>query len=58
LFAGLFDTPPRVEKLGATTVVLMNISGADPMGAIATYRDHVLPAVRGAERRMDATKPS
>ena len=44
-----------VEKLGATTVVLMNISGADPMGAIDTYREHVLPALRGAGARTGAT---
>jgi coenzyme F420-dependent glucose-6-phosphate dehydrogenase len=36
-----------IEQLGATTVVLMNISGADPLAAIATYARHVLPAVRG-----------
>jgi coenzyme F420-dependent glucose-6-phosphate dehydrogenase len=43
-----------VEQLGATTVVLMNISGADPMGAIDTYREHVLPALRGAGERAGA----
>jgi coenzyme F420-dependent glucose-6-phosphate dehydrogenase len=37
-----------VEKLGATTVVLMNNSGADPLGAIGVYAEHVLPALRGA----------
>ena len=37
-----------VERLGATIVVLMNISGADPEGAIATYGERVLPALRGA----------
>jgi coenzyme F420-dependent glucose-6-phosphate dehydrogenase len=35
-----------VEELGATTVVLMNISGADPLAAVRTYGDRVLPAVR------------
>jgi coenzyme F420-dependent glucose-6-phosphate dehydrogenase len=33
----------EIERLGATTGALMNVSGADPPGAIATYRDHVLP---------------
>ncbi|HEX8074643.1 MAG TPA: TIGR03557 family F420-dependent LLM class oxidoreductase [Thermoleophilaceae bacterium] len=36
-----------VEKLGATIVVLMNNSGADPHGAIRTYGEKVLPALRG-----------
>jgi hypothetical protein len=29
-------------------VVVMNNSGADPHGAIRTYRDKVLPALKGA----------
>jgi coenzyme F420-dependent glucose-6-phosphate dehydrogenase len=37
----------EVERMGATTVALMNVSGADPRGALDTYRDHVLPALRG-----------
>ncbi|TMK64512.1 MAG: LLM class flavin-dependent oxidoreductase [Actinobacteria bacterium] len=37
----------EVEKLGATTVVLMNNSGADPHGAIRTYGEKVLPALKG-----------
>jgi coenzyme F420-dependent glucose-6-phosphate dehydrogenase len=36
-----------VEQLGATIVVAMNNSGADPHGAIEVYREHVLPALRG-----------
>lgn len=36
-----------IEDLGATTVVVMNISGADPLGAVETYGRHVLPALRG-----------
>jgi coenzyme F420-dependent glucose-6-phosphate dehydrogenase len=36
----------EVEQLGATIVSLMNVSGADPHRAIATYRDHVLPRLR------------
>jgi coenzyme F420-dependent glucose-6-phosphate dehydrogenase len=35
-----------VEELGATTVVLMNVSGADPHGAIRFYGEHVLPRLR------------
>ena len=38
----------EVEKMGATTVVLMNNSGADPIAAIDAYRERVLPALRGA----------
>jgi coenzyme F420-dependent glucose-6-phosphate dehydrogenase len=37
----------QVEEMGATIVVLMNNSGADPLGAIEVYREHVLPALRG-----------
>ena len=33
----------EVEELGATTVALMNNSGADPLAAIETYKDKVLP---------------
>ena len=40
----------RIEELGATTVVLMNVSGADPLAAIETYGEHVLPALRDGER--------
>jgi coenzyme F420-dependent glucose-6-phosphate dehydrogenase len=38
----------QIEDLGATVICLQNMSGADPMGTIETYRQHVLPAVRGA----------
>jgi len=37
----------EVEQLGATTVVLMNNSGADPHRAIQVYKDRILPALRG-----------
>ena len=37
----------EIERMGATTVALMNVSGADPRGALDTYRDRVLPALRG-----------
>jgi coenzyme F420-dependent glucose-6-phosphate dehydrogenase len=33
----------EVEELGATIVALMNNSGADPLAAIETYKDRVLP---------------
>jgi coenzyme F420-dependent glucose-6-phosphate dehydrogenase len=36
----------RIEKLGATTIVLMNVSGNDPHAALHTYGDQVLPALR------------
>ncbi len=33
----------QVEEMGATTVVLMNNSGADPLAAIDFYGREVLP---------------
>jgi coenzyme F420-dependent glucose-6-phosphate dehydrogenase len=36
----------EIEELGATIVVVMNISGADPIGTIRTYADEVLPRLR------------
>ena len=41
------DRIREMEKLGATIVALMNISGADPHAAIRTYGEKVLPALRG-----------
>ena len=41
------DKVREIEKLGASIVVLMNNSGADPHGAIRTYGEKVLPALRG-----------
>ncbi|HEX5928084.1 MAG TPA: TIGR03557 family F420-dependent LLM class oxidoreductase [Solirubrobacterales bacterium] len=38
----------EVEALGATTVALMNNSGADPQGAIGVYGESVLPRLRSA----------
>jgi coenzyme F420-dependent glucose-6-phosphate dehydrogenase len=37
----------KLEQMGATIVVLANASGADPLGAIEVYGEHVLPALRG-----------
>jgi coenzyme F420-dependent glucose-6-phosphate dehydrogenase len=37
-----------MQQLGATTIVLMNISGADPLGTLRTYGEHVLPQLREA----------
>ena len=37
-----------IEQLGATIVCLQNTSGADPIGALRVYGEHVLPALRGA----------
>jgi len=37
----------ELEKLGATVIVVQNNSGADPLGAIRFYGEHVLPALRG-----------
>jgi len=38
----------EVEQMGATTVALMNNSGADPLGAIDVYKSSVLPRLRGS----------
>jgi coenzyme F420-dependent glucose-6-phosphate dehydrogenase len=38
----------EIEQLGATVVCLQNGSGTDPLGALRTYGEHVLPALRGA----------
>jgi coenzyme F420-dependent glucose-6-phosphate dehydrogenase len=35
-----------LERMGATTVCVMNVAGADPDGLIRTYAQHVLPALR------------
>jgi hypothetical protein len=45
-FLGLAHEQFPPEELGATTVVLMNVSGADPRGAIRFYGEHVLPQLR------------
>jgi coenzyme F420-dependent glucose-6-phosphate dehydrogenase len=37
----------EMERMGATIVAVMNVSGADPRGMIRTYAEKVLPAVRG-----------
>jgi coenzyme F420-dependent glucose-6-phosphate dehydrogenase len=36
----------ELEEMGATTIAIMNCSGADPEGAIRTYGEHVLPKLR------------
>lgn len=38
----------EIEELGASTVALMNDSGADPFGAIETYKSSVLPRLDGS----------
>jgi coenzyme F420-dependent glucose-6-phosphate dehydrogenase len=35
-----------MQQLGATAIVIMNISGADPLGMLRTYGEHVLPKLR------------
>jgi coenzyme F420-dependent glucose-6-phosphate dehydrogenase len=37
-----------LERLGATTVCVMNMSGADPLGMLRTYGRDVLPELRPA----------
>jgi coenzyme F420-dependent glucose-6-phosphate dehydrogenase len=41
-----------VEELGATTVAVMNCSGADIEGSIGVYAEHVLPELRHACARL------
>jgi coenzyme F420-dependent glucose-6-phosphate dehydrogenase len=36
-----------IREMGATAVVVMNTSGADPEGALKVYGEQVLPEVRG-----------
>ena len=36
------------EGMGATVVCLQNGSGADPLGALRTYGERVIPALGGA----------
>ena len=35
-----------MRAMGATAVVVMNVSGADPLGTLRMYGDHVLPELR------------
>jgi coenzyme F420-dependent glucose-6-phosphate dehydrogenase len=37
-----------MREMGATAVVIMNISGADPLGMIDAYGEHVLPELRAS----------
>lgn len=36
----------RIEKLGATAIVLMNVSAADPHAALRVYGEQVQPELR------------
>ena len=38
----------EIESMGANVVCLQNGSGADPLGALRTYGESVLPALKGA----------
>jgi coenzyme F420-dependent glucose-6-phosphate dehydrogenase len=52
---GLVSSDPKthvrkiktMQQLGATAIVLMNISGADPHGTLRVYGESVLPELRG-----------
>ncbi len=35
-----------MQAMGATAVVVMNVSGADPLGTVRLYGEHVLPQLR------------
>jgi coenzyme F420-dependent glucose-6-phosphate dehydrogenase len=37
-----------MQQLGATAIVIMNISGTDPLRMLEVYGEHVLPALRRA----------
>jgi coenzyme F420-dependent glucose-6-phosphate dehydrogenase len=51
---GLISSDPQthvrkikaMQQLGATAIVIMNISGADPLGMLRTYGQDVLPQLR------------
>jgi coenzyme F420-dependent glucose-6-phosphate dehydrogenase len=36
-----------MQQLGATAIVLMNVSGADPHGTLRVYGETILPTLRG-----------
>ena len=38
-----------LERLGATAVCVMNVSGDDPLGMLRSYGADVLPALRAPE---------
>jgi coenzyme F420-dependent glucose-6-phosphate dehydrogenase len=40
------DRLRALEDLGASTICVMNVSGADPSGMLRVYGEHVLPALR------------
>lgn len=35
-----------MQAMGATAVVVMNVSGADPLGTVRLYGEHILPQLR------------
>jgi coenzyme F420-dependent glucose-6-phosphate dehydrogenase len=37
-----------MQQMGATAIVIMNISGADPLGMLNVYGEHVLPQLRAS----------
>lgn len=39
-----------VRAMGATAIVVMNVSAADPLGTLRMYGEHVLPALRDERR--------
>ncbi len=44
---GIVRQVKAMQAMGATAVVLTNVSGADPIGTIRLYGEHVLPRPRG-----------
>jgi coenzyme F420-dependent glucose-6-phosphate dehydrogenase len=41
----------EIERMGPTIVCLQNVSGADPVGALRVYGEHVLPTLRAGAAR-------
>ncbi|HWH13521.1 MAG TPA: TIGR03557 family F420-dependent LLM class oxidoreductase [Miltoncostaeaceae bacterium] len=48
----------EIEDMGATIVVVMNASGADPVGALRVYGESVLPALRGVPAGSGTAGPT
>ena len=48
---GLISSGPgkhvrQIKAMGATAIVIMNISGSDPLGMLRVYGGHGLPELR------------
>ena len=43
-----------IRALGATAIVLMNVSGADPCGTLLVYGERVLPELWAVDQALSA----